>query len=468
VTLVVRSLLSGLCDGDYISNLRRRLELLPPDLQDMYDYKLAEIPAMYQVEASQFFQIILAMREIRNSLANNVEDAELLTLIDLALADGDPEESVSAEIVPWSDSKIQIRCETLRRRLKSRCREFIEIQAPNCQGSAEVDPGSRIQFSHRAAGDYLKHHIRNKLLAYTTNTGFSPFVSLLKSSVQHLKILNKPQSRALLWHFATVALLCAHHFESEQAMSGVYVALLTQLDRTMEHHHLNLLKDDQGRWIEKKYLLKNMIKGDKGWEAKLHATLHWSNFHPTYPQPIEWHNSFLSLAVQFGLSKFLDQSLGQGDRVLKSKKGRPLLDYAMSPLPGVKYNIITPDVVKVLLSHGANPNEKFQKETCWTNALLWQYEHFVLLAGKGFTSLDQAQKLADLRLQILQLMIEYGADAKACCKTGRGELSAGTILTECFKSWAPNGLNALQQLSATQAAKSHMISFKKIAPWTRS
>ncbi|KAE9367546.1 hypothetical protein N431DRAFT_513953 [Stipitochalara longipes BDJ] len=117
-----------------------------------------------------------------------------------------------------------------------------------------------------------------------------------------------------------------------------------------------------------------MTKSDHGWEAKYHASQHWSNFPSTNPEPLEWENNFLSIAVQFGLSKFLDTNLGKEDKILEAKKGRPLLDYAMSPPPIVQNNLITADVVKVLLKHGAKPNEKYKRKTCWQNALLWQYE----------------------------------------------------------------------------------------------
>jgi hypothetical protein len=73
--------------------------------------------------------------------------------------------------------------------------------------------------------------------------------------------------------------------------------------------------------------------------------------------------------VQFGLSKFLDQSVGQGVKVLNANKGRQPLDCTMSPSPSIEYDKITPEVVKVLMSHGANPNQKFEKEDMLDNRL---------------------------------------------------------------------------------------------------
>src|ERR1700733_15379470 len=43
VKLVVASLLSGLCDGDDIEDLRRRLKELPPDLEDLFQHMLNKL-----------------------------------------------------------------------------------------------------------------------------------------------------------------------------------------------------------------------------------------------------------------------------------------------------------------------------------------------------------------------------------------------------------------------------------------
>jgi hypothetical protein len=471
VVLVVRSLLHGLSNADRLSDLQSQLQTLPAALEDMYDHILKVIPEIFQVGASQILQIVLATRMIQTSLAHDSDGAEPLTLMDLALADGDPKESIAAKIQPWTDTAVLHRCRAMKTRLQARCSGLIEIRATNHQESVDIDPASRIQYSHRSVREYLQQeNIHKYLLQQTANTTFSPYLSLLSSSVYHLKILDKPRSRGLLWHFVRMALSSAYQFESRN-ISPTYTSLLTQLDLTMSHHHQNLLKDDQGHWIEKTYFFKNIIQSDRGREAKQHGILHWSNFHPTQTQSaqtppisqlIEWQSNYLALVIQFGLSKYLDQSLGTGDKILKSKKGRPLLDYAMSPLPGMEYDKITSEVVKVLLNHGANPNEKFEKKTCWTNALLWQHENFIRLAGRELGSLEQTRELVRIRRQILRLLIERGAKADACCRTEKGKIPATVMVTECFKTWDPDGLSNLLQLLAAQKTDV----FKKLVRWT--
>jgi hypothetical protein len=173
----------------------------------------------------------------------------------------------------------------LKRRLQVRCSGFFEIPGADSEPSTKV-AASRIRYTHRSAREYLNQdHVREYLMKKTADTTFCPYLSLLSSSVHHLKILDKPRSRELLWHFVGTALSYAYYFESERGISSVYTRLLLEMDRGMGHHHHCLLKDDQGLWIEKTYLLENIIKSDKGWESMRHSKSHWSNFHPGHDNP---------------------------------------------------------------------------------------------------------------------------------------------------------------------------------------
>ena len=60
VELVVKSLISGLRDGDEVSHLRHRLALLPPDLEKLYEHMLSQIEPEYKQESSTIFQIFRA------------------------------------------------------------------------------------------------------------------------------------------------------------------------------------------------------------------------------------------------------------------------------------------------------------------------------------------------------------------------------------------------------------------------
>jgi hypothetical protein len=60
VRLVVKSMLAGLVNGDRVLDLERRLELLPPDLENLYHKMLNSLEPFYFAHASQLFQLVRA------------------------------------------------------------------------------------------------------------------------------------------------------------------------------------------------------------------------------------------------------------------------------------------------------------------------------------------------------------------------------------------------------------------------
>ncbi|KAJ4204129.1 hypothetical protein NW759_014966 [Fusarium solani] len=323
---------------------------------------------------------------------------------------------------------------------------FITVNAEENAVPASFEPDSRIRFCHRSVLEFLTLEETQKiLLDATKQQSFCPYIAHLKSAVQHLKILPNPlpeEPLRLLWDLVTAALLAANKIDSkDSAKSPAYPALLDQLDLTMQNHHASLQKGPDGRYLESRLQDPQGVLGfgDRGRDYKRIGKMHWSNFHfdPKCSHMRDWKDSFLSLVVQFGLQNYLDNALGQGSKVLKSKKGRPLLLYALRPLPITRYNLITPAVVKTLLNHGANPNERFEKKTGSEHALLWQYETYVVGNAKAIGgSTAEAQEVAEARLEIIRLLIAKGADMRRCVEVSEGKkVPARQVVEECFKSW---------------------------------
>jgi len=69
------------------------------------------------------------------------------------------------------------------------------------------------------------------------------------------------------------------------------------------------------------------------------------------------------------------------------------------------YHLVKPRLVKALLDHGADPNEKFEKRTCWERALQWQHESYASAASAAGTTLDEARKIAEDRVEIFRLLV---------------------------------------------------------------
>lgn len=132
VKLVVKSLLAGLTFDDRISDLQRRLDALPVDLENLYVAILENLDPFYHEHASQYFKLMMAARDPPSALVFSFADEE------------DPEFVLKQSVMPLTDDEVSMRVTTTRRRLNSRCK-----------GLLELGPENRVQFLHRSVKDYL-------------------------------------------------------------------------------------------------------------------------------------------------------------------------------------------------------------------------------------------------------------------------------------------------------------------------
>lgn len=86
IHLVVKSLLQGLANSDRMSDLTRRIELMPDDLDGLYQKILKSLNQFYFEHASQLFQVVR-------------QASEPLSVLELSFADEeDPQTAILAEI----------------------------------------------------------------------------------------------------------------------------------------------------------------------------------------------------------------------------------------------------------------------------------------------------------------------------------------------------------------------------------
>lgn len=439
--LAVEMVRKQLLTGVNLYEIQQQLDNRLPSsglMHDLYQKLWSNMSDAHQAEASEILQIVLAWRSLKHSTPRS---GETLRLVDLTLALGDPEATITTAVSPWAEARIRSECRRVADSFTTAWPGFITI-------NQDVDKISTpIQFCHRSVLEFLElNETRQALIALTqTQPMFCPFISHLKSAVQHLKILPKPLHKnplPLLWVFVESGLSAANKVDSrDSATSQTYGLLLRELDNTMQHHHKNICKDPefQNRHLESRIQDQNGIVEwrDGGRDYKRLAKMHWSNFHfeHGYSHPRNWKDSFLSLAVQFGLKNYVKSVLENATKTEKSKKGRPLLNYALAPSSISPNAFITPELVKTLLDHGAKPDETFGGKTCWENALLWQYETFVEVNADSFKgSNDEERELAEARARIFLLLLKHDADARASIETSKGqEISAKDIVTRSFQ-----------------------------------
>ena len=153
VRLVVTTLLSGLSNNDRISDLKRRLDNLPPDLEEVYARILKYLDPFYYEYACQYFKLMMVYPGAPEALL-------------ISFADEDWDRAVELPVRLLRHTERESRIETLQRRLNSRCKGILEIGANN-----------RVNFLHRTTRDYIANAEAAKQIDKTLlKSKFDPYL----------------------------------------------------------------------------------------------------------------------------------------------------------------------------------------------------------------------------------------------------------------------------------------------------
>ena len=184
VRLVVRSLLHGLQDYDTQSDLLRKLDELPPDLEKLYDHMMHSMSASNRQQGSKLLQLVLRSIKIQGDYP--------MTVLQLSFAeDEDYLSAVDKRPAPLTTEAEAWRCESTEGRLRSRCCGFLEVHDPPPSRDSTSD--ALIGFLHRTVIEYLQmRDVYQALSALTEDSKFDIDKALLNSSLAEMKA--KPPS----------------------------------------------------------------------------------------------------------------------------------------------------------------------------------------------------------------------------------------------------------------------------------
>ncbi|KAF7535216.1 hypothetical protein G7054_g5559 [Neopestalotiopsis clavispora] len=206
ITLVVASLLAGVTNDDRMSDLQRRLDLLPPDLENLYDAILQTLDPFYFGHASQYFQLLEA--------SNNGPDALLYSFVDEESLDF----ALTLPIRAFTEEEIRFRRDTVKRRLNSRCK-----------GLLEVGPQGRVQFLHRSVRDYINASEVRLRIDRAVEKDFDCHLQLCSANLAMVKIMGVG-SRYEQNCCAEECLMMAANVKLEISKM---ISILDDLDRTL-------------------------------------------------------------------------------------------------------------------------------------------------------------------------------------------------------------------------------------------
>ncbi|KAL2074233.1 hypothetical protein VTL71DRAFT_8011 [Oculimacula yallundae] len=181
VTLVVKSLLKGLSHRNSLDTLRKRLNAMPPDLENLYSHMLSSIDREDLEEGSKIFQIYRL-----------ISGYHYMESVYYALREEPP-----PELEPSSCNTEDNTRELRRKRndavfqevdilLQTRCGGLIEVH----RIEAKEEPWNlgHLSYLHRTVSDFLETQgIWEKILSWTLGTNWSPKKALITSAISCLK-----------------------------------------------------------------------------------------------------------------------------------------------------------------------------------------------------------------------------------------------------------------------------------------
>jgi hypothetical protein len=430
VKLVVESLLEGLQNYDRASDLQRRLEALPTDLETLYLHMFQSLDPLYLEQASRLFQIMTTA-------------PSGLSPLSLALADEeDPNYVFKATVCLESVVELDQRSRNVAGRLKSRCKGLLEIQGAKPSRipytgakMTSVYSEARVEWLHKTVPDYLKRPEIEDLVESRSGADFSPEIALLKSSILEVKVspLQPREFRDVVRNGFTYASL------AEYSQGVAHSALLDEFFVAIV-----------GKWD----ILPNKPSGT------------WSSYVESWIGAVDSKAAFFILCVMHGLFHYVKHQLDQDDSLIKHDFGLSLLRFAVLPSPMTLFDWRrSPRLVRLLLDRGADVNVRDDESTPWEATVGCVYHDLRRSFNYARWPLSGAERMiAEQWCDIVEAFVKHGADPNAKQVSGnwgvideydssKARISFPLwVIKETFSKWIPERGLELEMLLKQMAA----------------
>lgn len=399
VHLVVRSLLEGLNTGDKTVDLIVRVRELPTELNELFSVMLGRVNPRHRAQA---FRLL----HITQQLLPHVQDTGVLAIV-LSYAE---EYGYTTKALPERGriplAELKDRQQDIEVVVRSRCMGMLEVSSTNAPAgfvsehdtaadSKELATNFKVDYIHRTVVEYLDDMDIQVRVAETSMPTFDVNVAILNALV------------ITCWHgvYPHVLEMFSHfNRQAEQSTNKAQSTAVNELDIYMADCYT-----------------RNRLTVHPPLESR-----HWTNYVDDFSRPFPWHDTILTFAIRCDWELYIVKKLKEHGNGLPAKQGRPLLDYAICPEPQhSKYAYgMNPKISECLLEHGADPNLEFNGYSAWSDALYW-------ISTNGLNAKLRRQGFAAHALQVLEVMkllLAYGAARRAYCTLGLVETSAAEVV----------------------------------------
>ncbi|KAL9574066.1 hypothetical protein ACKAV7_001842 [Fusarium commune] len=148
IILACRSICGGFDDHDHLSEIRRRMDELPPELKDMFMHTLSKIHRRHQEKGAQLLKICYTYQKTKSPFLQKG-----LYALGLALVDDYNAQPVCIEPLDVEE-KLEI-CGELEGRLRSRCWELLDFASSKNGASRSRITEAKVVFMHRTVFEFL-------------------------------------------------------------------------------------------------------------------------------------------------------------------------------------------------------------------------------------------------------------------------------------------------------------------------
>ncbi|KAF5654929.1 hypothetical protein F25303_1010 [Fusarium sp. NRRL 25303] len=172
IILACRSICGGFDDHDRLSEIRRRVDELPPELKDMFMHMLSKVHRRHQEQGAQLLKICYTYQKTKSPFLQKG-----LYALGLALVDDYNTRTVCIENLD-AEEKLEI-CEELEGRLRSRCWGLLEFADSRPATSGRDITEAKVMFMHRTVFEFLSDQNSLKLdCLKIQDTTFKPAIAL--------------------------------------------------------------------------------------------------------------------------------------------------------------------------------------------------------------------------------------------------------------------------------------------------
>lgn len=408
VNLVVHSLLAGLVNGDRVSDLQRRLNFLPPDLENLYEKMLNSLDPFYLEHAAQIFQHVRAANEPPSLLC-------------LSFADEEPEFILKMEVRPLPEGEKFSRADIMRRRLNSCCKGLLEVgvaalipidavdfgavplvehpmSVNNCLAKGISLADLTVQYLHRTVKDFLESpQVWTRIMLACPCT-YDPYLALCGSFVAQLKCQDPGSAHTEAFQRTVRRVMLYAHSVQDGLLQGQsaqsLVSLMDEVDRTATKLH-------------------NASDIEPSWPIKFLSDLSYRS-----DQAAPTRLTFLSLAVRLGLHTYVEAKVHHGCLVHNNLDVVPLLSDVIGSCRELREHFSTDTImsvkmVKMLLTHGADPDRGFVTKANYLDTVppfggantVWHY-----FLNNARSEMMRSKEIAARLTEMIYWFLVYGAD----------------------------------------------------------